>query len=145
MSTAPAIQIRDAITAHLRGRAQDFSLPVLPDQVRGTLDLSGTPKGLYGIVIAAEDMGDHAGNSGRILVDIRPSITVFSHLEEDLDGQQCDTLTSDILRIMQEITYDLDGWAVAWNGNWQVANTQMGDSFRQNTLTATIPIVRQQP
>jgi hypothetical protein len=104
--------------------------------------LSGTPKGLYGIVIAAEDMGDHAGNSGRILVDIRPSITVFSHLEEDLDGQQCDTLTSDILRIMQEIQYELDGWQVAWNGNWQISSTQMSDSFRQVTLSATLPIMR---
>ena len=142
MSTAPAIQIRDAITAYLRGRAQEFSLPVLPDQVRGTLDLSGTPKGLYGIVIAAEDMGDHAGNTGRVLVDIRPSITVFSHLEEDMDGAQCDTLATDALDIMQSIAYQLEGWQVAWNGNWAVSGTTMSDSFRQVTLSATIPIMR---
>lgn len=142
--TAPAIQIRDAITAHLRTKAADFNLQVQPDQIRGTLDLSGTPKGLYGIVIAAEDMGDHAGNTGRVLVDIKPTITVFSHLEEDIDGQQCDTLTTDILAAMQGITYNLEGWAVAWNGNWQVTSTSINQSFRQNVLTATIPIVRQQ-
>ncbi|MBO4513519.1 MAG: hypothetical protein J5746_12215 [Victivallales bacterium] len=141
--TAPAIQIREAITAHLRSRAQQFTLPVTPDQIRGTLDLSGTPRGFYGIVIAAEDLGDHAGNTGRVLVDIRPSITVFSHLEEDLDGQTCDTLTTDILNLMQSITYTLNGWQVAWRGNWTITDTAINDSFRQNILTATIPIVKQ--
>lgn len=143
MMTAPALQIRNCIVDFLRLEAGAFSLPVLPDQIRGMLDLSGTPKGLYGITVSAEDLGDHAGNTGRILVDIKPSITIWSHLEEDADGYDCNTLVSDVLAIMQDITYGLDGWNVAWNGNWTVSDTGITDSFRQVVLTATIPIIRQ--
>jgi hypothetical protein len=139
---APAVQIRDAITDHLRTRAQEFTLQVAPEQIRGILDLSGSPRGVYGIVVSAEDLGDHAGNTGRVLVDIRPSITVFSHLEEDMDGSTCDTLATDALDIMQSIAYQLEGWQVAWNGNWTMSGTTMNDSYRQVTLAATIPIMR---
>ena len=143
MSAAPAIQIRDAIVQHLRGMSYAFSLPVAAEQIRGTLDLSGELKGLYGVTVAAEDGGDWAGNTNRTLVSIRPRITVFTHLEDDVDGVQCDVLTTDLLNFMQQISYTLEGWQVAWNGNWQISSTGVYDSFRQNILTATIPIVKQ--
>jgi hypothetical protein len=76
-------------------------------------------------------------------VDIQPRITVFSHLDEDVDGSLCDSLASDTLEIMQSIAYQLDGWYVAWNGNWQIADTTMDGAFRTVVLTATLPIVRQ--
>jgi hypothetical protein len=140
---SPAVQIRDAIVRHLRGMIGAYQLPIPETQIRGTLDLSGTPKEAYGITVSAEDMGDHAGNTGRVLVDIQPRITVFSHLDEDVDGSLCDSLASDTLEIMQSIAYQLDGWYVAWNGNWQIADTTMDGAFRTVVLTATLPIVRQ--
>lgn len=143
MSVAPAIQIRDAIVRHLRGMVGSYSLPIPVTQIRGTLDLSGTPKDAWGITVGAEDMGDHAGNTGRVLVDIRPTITCFSHLEEDIDGALCDGLASDTLEIMRSIAYTLDGWYVAWTGNWTITDTIMDSSFRQVILSATLPIVRQ--
>jgi hypothetical protein len=141
--TAPATQIKEAIVAHLRGMIASYTMPIPETQIRGLLDLSGTPKDAYGITVGAEDLGDHAGNTGRILVDIRPNIVVFSHLDEDPDGSLCDALAADTLAIMQSIQYCLDGWVVAWNGNWQLTDTQMDNSFRQITLNATLPIVRQ--
>lgn len=140
---APAVQIREAIVAHLRGMIGSYSLPIPETQIRGILDLTGTPKEAYGITVSAEDLGDHAGNTGRRLVDIKPTITVFSHLDEDADGVLCDTLASDTLEIMQSIAYALDGWYVAWRGNWQIADTTMDGAFRTVVLTATLPIVKQ--
>lgn len=143
MTASPATQIKEAIVAHLRGMIGSYTLPIPQTQIRGILDLSGTPKDVYGITINAEDLGDHAGNTGRVLVDIKPTITVFSHLDEDQDGTLCDSLASDTLTIMQSIQYKLDGWCVAWNGNWVVTDTMMDNSFRQIVLSATLPIVRQ--
>lgn len=140
---APAVQIRDAIVRHLRGMIGSYSLPIPETQIRGILDLTGTPKEAYGITISAEDLGDHAGNTGRVLVDIQPRITVFSHLDEDVDGTLCDSLASDTLEIMQSITYALDGWYVAWRGNWSITETTMDNAFRQTVLSATLPIVKQ--
>ena len=140
---APAVQIKEAIVNHLHGMIGFYTLPIPETQIRGILDLSGTPKDVYGITVSSEDLGDHAGNTGRILVDIQPRITVFSHLDEDIDGALCDSLVSDTLSIMQSIAYSLDGWYVAWNGNWAVTDTSMDNSFRQIVLSATLPIVKQ--
>ena len=140
---APATQIRNAIVDHLRAEAQSFSLPALPEQIRGKLDVSGAPKGAWGIVVSAADLGDHGGNTGRVLVDIQPKITVFSHLEEDVDGSICDAISADVLELIQGIQYSLEGWYVAWNGNWTITEVTMTDSFRQVTLISTIPIVKQ--
>lgn len=144
---APAIQIKEQIVEHLKSHAgsaseSGFSIDVPEDQIRGILDLSGAPKGLFGITVSAEDQGDWAGNTGRILVSIKPSITIFTHLDEDLDGALCDSLVSDVLTIMQSMVYDLEGWNVAWNGNWQVTDTAMDTSFRQAVLTAVLPITK---
>ena len=139
----PAIQIRQCIISHLRARAQDFSLPVLPEQIRGQLDVSGAPKGAWGVIVSADDLGDHAGNTGRILVDIRPRIAIYSHLDEDADGTICDRVATDVMTIMDEIQYDMQGWMVVWNGNWTLTDSAISDTFRQKIMTATIPIVKQ--
>lgn len=140
---SPATQIKEAIVAHLQGMINEYSIPIPQTQIRGALDLSGTPKDAYGITVSASDEGDWAGNTGRVLVSIKPTITVFSHLDEDQDGSLCDSLASDTLDIMQSIKYSLEGWYVAWNGNWQVTDTMMDGSFRQYVLSAVLPIVKQ--
>lgn len=145
MTKAPAVQIKEGIVEHLRsfaGSDDGYSIDIPDTQIRGVLDVSGTPKDIYGITVSAEDLGDHAGNTGRILVDIKPTITVFTHIEEDADGSLCDALASDVLSIMQSMSYSLDGWMVAWNGNWAVTDTVMDNAFRQMVLSTTIPIQR---
>lgn len=140
---APAIQIKEAIVAHLRGMIGEYSLPIPDTQIRGILDLSGTPKDAYGLTVSATDEGDWTGAHERVLIRITPTITVFTHLEEDQDGSLADSLVTDTLSIMQSIQYNLEGYHVASNGNWSVTDTQMDASFRQITLSAVLPIVRQ--
>lgn len=140
MIIAPATQVKNAIVAHLRGAVASYTLPIPETQIRGILDVTGTPKDVYGITVNVEDEGDWAGNTNRILVRIHPTITVFSHIDEDPDGSLCDSLTSDTLQIMQDIQYGLDGWIVSWNGAWAVTDTVMDSSFRQNVLSAILPI-----
>lgn len=143
MTKAPAIQIKEAIVAHLQGMIGSYTLPIPSTQIRGILDLSGTPKDAYGITVSATDEGDWNGAHERILIRIVPSITVFTHLEEDQDGSLADSLVTDTLSIMQSIQYNLEGYYVASKGNWSVTDTQMDNSFRQITLSAVLPIVRQ--
>jgi hypothetical protein len=143
MTTAPATQIKNAIVAHLQGMVGSYTLPIPSTQIRGILDLSGTPKDAYGITVSAVDEGDWNGAHERILIRITPTITVFTHLDEDIDGSLADSLVTDTLSIMQSIQYDLDGYYVASKGNWSVTDTQMEASFRQITLSAVLPIVRQ--
>ena len=140
---APAIQIKEAIVAHLQGMVGDYTHPIPTTQIRGILDLSGTPKDAYGITINATDEGDWTGAHERILIRIVPTITVFTHLDEDMDGSLADSLVTDTLSIMQSIEYQLDGYQVASKGNWSVTDTQMDSSFRQVVLSAVLPIVRQ--
>lgn len=143
MTTAPATQIKNAIVAHLQGMVGSYTLPIPSTQIRGILDLSGTPKDAYGITVSAVDEGDWNGAHERILIRITPTITVFTHLDEDIDGSLADSLVTDTLSIMQSIQYDLDGYYVASKGNWSVTDTQMDASFRQITLSAVLPVVRQ--
>lgn len=138
----PAQQIKAAIVAHLRGVCGGFTLPIPQEQIRGLLDVSGTPRDAYGIVVSCEDLGDHFGNTGGVLVDVRPSITIYTHINEDEDGGLCDAIASDVLGAMQSIAYILEGWLVAWNGSWTVADTTMDGSYRQIALSATLPLNR---
>ena len=139
---APATQVKEAIVSHLRGVCNSFTMPIPQEQCRGILDLTGTPRDAYGIVVGCEDLGDHAGNTGRILVDVKPVITVFTHLNEDEDGSLCDSLAADALDAMTGIQYALDGWRVAWNGNWAITDSGMDGSYRQVVLSATLPLNR---
>ena len=143
MSMAPAQQIRQAIIDHLKGNVALFSLPIPTEQIRGVLDVSGTPKETYGIIVSANDLGNHSGFVGRVLVDIQAQISIYTHLNDDAEGKLADALASDVLDIMQSISYTLDGWCVSYNGNWMQTDASMMDSFRQLTLSATIPIQKQ--
>lgn len=143
MIKAPALQVKEAIVAHLQGRIGDYTLPIPSTQIRGILDVSGTPRDAYGITVGAEDQGDWNGAMERILIRIQPTITVFSHIEEDPDGSQADSLAGDTLEIMRTMEYNLDGYVVASNGNWAITDVQMDNAFRQLTLSAVLPIIRQ--
>lgn len=140
---APEILVKEAIIAHLRGLCGGWSNPIPQTQIRGILDLSGTPKDAYGVVVACDNLGEHWGrNNGGILIDVRPRILVYTHLNEDIDGSLCGAIVSDTLMAMVGIEYALDGWDVAWNGNWTTGETSMMESYRQCELSATLPLVR---
>lgn len=139
----PARQVREAIVAHLRGLCGGFSNPIPPEQIRGMLDLSGSPRDGYGIIVSCADLGEHWGrNNGGVLIDVQPRIAVFTHLNDDADGSLCGALVSDVLGAMRSMRYELDGWRVMWTGNWTAGEPVMMDSFRQSELSATLPLNR---
>ena len=139
---APAVQIKEALVDYLRNVCGDFTLPIPQEQVRGILDLTGTQKDAYGIIVNCSDLGDHAGNTGRILVDCRPEICVYTHLNEDASGELLDALVADVLDAMVGVQYHLEGWKVCWNGNWQITDTNVEGAYRQSILSATLPLNR---
>lgn len=140
---APEIQVKEAIIAHLRGLCGGWSNPLPETQIRGILDVSGAPKDAYGVVVACDNLGEHWGaNNHGILIDVKPRILIYTHLNDDADGTLCGALVSDTLMAMVGIKYRLDGWQVAWNGNWSAGETAMVESYRQCELSATLPMVR---
>ena len=138
----PALEVEEAIVAHLRALADAGDIPCTADQIRRRLDISGEPKGLSGIVVAVADRGDHAGCVGRVLVDVAPEVSCWSHLDEDADGSACDALAGAAMAAMQTITYNLPGWRVAWRGSWTRSAPTAADAFRTTTISATLPLVR---
>ena len=138
----PALEVEEAIVAHLRALADAGEIPCGADQIRRRLDISGEPKGLAGIVVAVADRGDHAGCVGRVLVDVAPEISCWSHLDEDADGSVCDALAGAAMAAMQTITYNLPSWRVAWRGSWTRGAASAADAFRSITLAATLPLMR---
>ena len=139
----PCLQVRQAIIIHLRGLVGGFARPSPPTQIRAILDSSGEPKDACGVIVACENLGDHNGqNTGGVLIDVQPRIIVFSHLNEDPDGVVCNAIVSDIRNAINSITYTLDGWKVAWYGNWRTGEASMDGSYRQVELSATLPLVK---
>lgn len=137
----PCQQVRHAIVRHLRGLCGGFARPIPETQVRGILDVSGEPKDSAGVVVACADLGEHWGASNRrILVDVNPRVVVFTHINEDADGSVCNALVSDVRQALQGLDYSLDGWRVAWVGNWTTGEYTLDGSFRQCELSATMPL-----
>lgn len=140
---APSEQVKAAIVDYLRGMSGGFAQPIPDTQIRGMLDLSGTPKDAYGIIVACDDLGEHGGmNNHGILIDVRPRVLIFTHLNEDEDGSLCSSLVSDVLSCLRRLTYSLDGWHVAWTGNWATTPPVMDGSYRQCELSAMLPLNR---
>ena len=139
----PAGLVQEAVIEHLRGVCGGFANPIPVTQIRGMLDVSGTPKDAYGIIVACDDLGEHWGrNNGGVLIDVKPRVLCFTHMNEDSDGSLCSALTGDVLEAMRMIKYDLDGWDVAWGGNWSASSPVMDGNYRQVELSATLPLVR---
>lgn len=138
----PCQQIRSAIIAHLQGLCGGFARPIPQTQIRAILDVSGDPKDSCGIVVGCDNLGEHWGaNNGGRLIDVKPRICVFTHINEDADGSVCNALTSDVLVAIKTIVYDITGWQVCWNGNWTLGDVSMEGSFRQAEMSATLPLV----
>ena len=143
MRLSPEAQIKEAVVAHLRGLCGGFANPIPETQIRGLLDVSGTPKDAYGVVVACDNLGEHWGANNRgILIDAKPRIVIYTHINEDSDGSLCDALVSDVLMAMVGMKYSLDGWKVAWGGNWTASECTMVESYRQCELSATLPLIR---
>ncbi len=139
----PSRQVREAIVAYLQGVCGGWSNPIPQTQIRGLLDLSGTPKDAYGVIVACDDLGEHGGrNNNGVLIDVKPRVLVFTHLNEDADGSLCAALVSDVLESLRALEYDLDGWHVAWNGNWAATPPVMDGSYRQCELSSWLPLNR---
>lgn len=139
----PCQQVRHAIVVHLQGLCNGFARPIPQTQIRAMLDVSGEPKDACGIVVACENAGEHWGaNNGGVLVDVRPRIACWTHINEDADGSICAALASDVAEAMRGIEYALDGWYAAWRGNWTIGESEMEGSFRRVELSATIPLVK---
>lgn len=146
MSMAPAIQAKRQIVEFLRLNAGGFSLPIPSEQIRAVLDVTAPDRDAYGIVVGCEDLGDHDGwNTGRVLVDVRPSVTIYTHIDEDADGTLCDALASDALALMPSMQYTFDGWLCHYGGNWTAGDVQMDGAYRTIQLAATLPLERISP
>lgn len=143
MRLSPAAQVKSIIINYLRGVCGDFSLPIESTMIRGMLDASGELKQAWGILVACEDLGDHAGNTNRILVDVRPSITVYTHINEDAEGTLAESLATEVQFYITSCNYaELEGWECNWVGNWTISDMAMDGSYRQITLEATLPLSR---
>ena len=141
--TSPARQVQEALIAHLRGVCGGWSNPIPETQIRGKLDVSGTPKDVCGVIVAVDDMGEHWGrNNGGVLIDVKPRVLCFSHMNEDADGSLCGAIVSDVLDALRSIEYVLDGWKVMWGGNWTVSQDEMDGSYQQCELSAMLPLNR---
>lgn len=140
----PCQEIRHAILSHLRGLCGGFSRPIPQTQIRAILDISGEPRDSVGVIVGCENAGEHWGaNNHGILMDVRPRLVVFSHLNDDSDGSICNALVNDVVHAMQSIDYsDVKGWRVKWNGNWVIGEHAMDGSYRQVEMSATLPLVR---
>jgi len=136
-SQAPAIQVREAIIAHLRSSAE---LAGIDDgQIRAMLDVSGTPRGDRAIIVSARDLGGHGGMPGRVLIDVEASISIMTNLDEDPSGSAADELLSSVAIAIENISYSLNGWRVPFRGIWKGTHATTADeSFRLVNMTATL-------
>lgn len=141
----PASQIQQALVNEMRLRPpQDID----PQQIRTSLDMSGQLKGFMGITVSASDLGGHEGLPGRILIDVKVSVTAWTHIDEDADGSICDALASDIRQLMPTLNDSnddwtlppLDGWAVRFPGIIQASESMLSPDgvYRVKEITATM-------
>lgn len=138
MTASPAPIIRDHIVQVLRAAEAEPIMQTPECQIRAALDVSGEPRGPYGIIVAAADLGGHGGLPGRVLVDVRVTITVFTHLDEDADGHRLDDLAAAVMETIPSIGVAVPGWHIRFPGVWQLDEATMDDVFRTADITATL-------
>lgn len=141
----PARQIQTALIGEMRLRPP---CGIDPQQIRAKLDTSGELKGFCGITVSVSDLGGHDGMPGRILVDVKVRVMVWTHVDEDMDGSLCDDLASDVRRLLPTLNDNgddwtlppLDGWAVRFPGIVQTGEPELSDdgAFRVKELSTTM-------
>lgn len=136
----PAHEVCVEIVKFLRNLAPALGLD--EGQIREVLDVSGQPKDLAGITVGVADKGDHPGCVGRVLVDVEPTVTIWTHINDDADGSLCNTIAGAVLADITSITYNCPSWKVAFKGSWSMTAPTAAEAYRAIRITATLPLVR---
>ena len=141
----PARQVQQALINEMRLRPP---CGIDPSQIRAKLDTSGEMKGFSGITVSVSDLGGHDGLPGRILVDVKVRVMVWTHVDEDKDGSLCDDLASETMRLMPTLNDNnddwilppLDGWAVRFPGNIQTDEPELSadGAYRVKEISTTM-------
>ncbi len=141
LTGSPAPLIRDALIAAIR----DANTGLDSDQVRAAFDVSGEPRGTASVIVSCADQGGHAGMRERILVDCRATVSVMTHLDEDLAGTLSDEILNAIIPVIQSLTPSIEGWAVRHVTPWQASEPTSDGAFRITELTANYYTQSQAP
>lgn len=113
MSEALHIQVGRAGVARYRADAALVAALGAAEQIRATLDTSGSPAGVSALIVRARDLGGYQGMSSRKLVEVELRVTIRTHLDEDQDREVHDALASQVLAIAgSRWTPPLTGWIV---------------------------------
>ena len=138
-SISPATQLREHIIHYLNVNQPE--MPLLAGKVRKLWDVSGDmPQGNTGIVVSCEDLGGHNGMPGRLLVDVRVNIRIFTNLDEDDTGVLLDNLESETMRLLAGMQDpDLKDWIVRFQGSWTITEpTNPRDNMRCQVISTTM-------
>ncbi len=130
----PAPLIRDALIAAIQGA--DTGIPI--DQIRASYDVSGEPRGPASVIVSCADLGGHNGMRQRILVDCKATVTVMTHMDEDLAGTLSDDILNAIIPVIQSIDPVMDGWKVRHVTPWQSSDPTTDGAFRIVELSTTL-------
>lgn len=141
----PSQQIQLALIHEMRLRPP---CGIDPQQIRAKLDTSGELKGFCGITVSVSDLGGHNGLPGRVLIDVRVRVTIWTHVDEDHDGSLCDNLSSEARKLLPMLNENgndwtlppLDGWAVRFPGVIQTGEPELSDdgAYRVKELSTTM-------
>ncbi len=136
---SPAIQLREHVINYLNNNQPET--PLVTGKVRALWDVSGDlPKGDTGIVVSCEDLGGHNGMPGRLLVDVKVNVRVFTNMDEDDTGILLDNLESETMRLLAAMPApDLKDWIVRFQGSWRASEPMNPQgSMRCQILTTTM-------
>lgn len=139
MTNSPATQLREHIIDYLNKNQPE--LPLLEGKVRALFDVSGDkPMGDTGIVVSCEDLGGHNGLPGRLLVDVRVNVRVFTQMDEDDTGVMLDNLESDTMNLLAAMPDpDLKDWIVRFQGSWTASEpANPRDNMRAQVLSTVM-------
>ena len=133
-ANSPATLIRDALVAAIK--AAGTGLPA--DQIRPAYDVSGEPRGEASVIVSCADLGGHAGRQDRILVDCRATVSILTHLDEDMTGGLADSILNAVIPAITGLNRSLDGWAIRYISPWTTEEPTTDGSFRRLQTTATM-------
>ncbi len=111
---------------------------IRPSQVRAALDMEGESKDTVGATVSASLIGPHDGTHA-VLSDVSLSVSCWTHLDEDADGSQLDSLAADAADIIATGDIAPDGWRQTCRPEpVAISEASTDGSFRVRQITATI-------